>query len=197
MKDRGAVLHGRDAITTTFGDLRAGLVRAVRRMIGANNVEDIVQETFLRAYEAAERQEIRHPRSFMYTTAKNLALNHIAKADNKLTDSVGTLEELDLHVHDRASDMESDFESKERFLAFCRAVERLPLQCRRVFVMKRVYGLSQRDIADRLGISENTVEKQAGKGLAMCAEIMGALGHPIDGHRRPAPERLRRREQGS
>ncbi len=193
MKDRDAAREGREQITAAFGDLRAGLVRIVRRMIGANNVEDIVQETFLRAYEAAARQTIRHPRSFMLATAKNLALNHIEKADERLTEPVGGLGEIDGYCGDAAVDAAVDFESRERFLAFCRAVQRLPLQCRRVFILKRVYGLSQRDIAERLGISENTVEKQVGKGLAMCVELMGAMGHPVDGRSAHAP--LKRRGQ--
>ena len=53
--------------------------------------------------------------------------------------------------------LERQFESRERFLMFCRAVRELPLQCRRAFILKKVYGLSQKEIADYLGISESTV----------------------------------------
>jgi RNA polymerase sigma-70 factor (ECF subfamily) len=184
MNDERTARSGRDAITVTFTDVRARLARVIRRIVGANSVEDIVQETFLKAYEAAGRQVIHHPRSFILATARNLALNHIARADNKLTDNVGGLSDLDAYIRVDTVPMDVDFDSRERLFAFCRAVQKLPLQCRRVFILKRVYGLSQKDIAKRLGISENTVEKQAGKGLAMCAQLMKAMGHPVNEVRR-------------
>ncbi len=179
MKKHADKSAGHDAVTTAFAGVRARLSHMIRRIVGVNHVEDIVQETFLKAYEAAGRQPIRHPQAFMLTTARNLALNHIARAEHKLTDSVGGIDDLDPYIDGASLAAELDAESKERFLAFCRAVQRLPRECRRVFVLKRVYGLSQKDIAERLGISENTVEKQAGKGLAMCAELMSAMGHPV------------------
>ena len=55
---------------------------------------------------------------------------------------------------------------------FCRAVGGLPEQCRRAFILKKVYGLSQQEIADRLSISQSTVEKHIAKGLLMCREYM-------------------------
>jgi RNA polymerase sigma-70 factor (ECF subfamily) len=48
-------------------------------------------------------------------------------------------------------------------------VAQLPLQCRRAFLLKKVYGLSQKEIAGYLGISESTVEKHVAKGLLHCA----------------------------
>jgi RNA polymerase sigma-70 factor (ECF subfamily) len=47
--------------------------------------------------------------------------------------------------------------------------------------LKRVYGLSQREIAERLGISQSTVEKQVAKGLFMCATFMDEMGYPVEG----------------
>ena len=45
----------------------------------------------------------------------------------------------------------------------------------RVFILKKVYGLPQKEIAARLNISESTVEKQAAKGLFVCAEFMAEM----------------------
>lgn len=191
MPKRAVPKRDHDAVTAAFTGMRGRLIRLIRRMVGTHNVEDIVQETFLKAYEAAGRQPIRHPQSFMLTTARNLALNHIARADQKLTEGVGGINELDSYM-ESAGAMDLDLEARERFVAFCRAVQRLPRDCGRIFVLKRVYGLSQRDIAERLGISENTVEKQVGKGLAMCSEFMRAMGHPVvEGEDVAVPSRRR------
>lgn len=46
-------------------------------------------------------------------------------------------------------------------------IEGLPLKCRRVFVLRRIHGVSQREIARLLGITQAAVEKQATRGLKL------------------------------
>lgn len=171
---------GGDGITAAFTEFRSALTRLVARIVGPHSIEDIVQETFIRSYEASRKQTINHPRSFMWKTAKNLALNHLQNANNKLTTNVADFGDPDVYLPTEVVDAELEFESRERFLVFCRAVQRLPLQCRRVFILKKVYGLPQREIAARLGISESTVEKQVAKGLLVCAEFMAEMGYPVE-----------------
>ena len=76
---------------------------------------------------------------------------------------------------------ESELDSNQRFVTFCRAVGGLPEQCRRAFILKKVYGLSQQEIADRLGITQSTVEKHIAKGLMMCREYMETASRPQPG----------------
>ncbi len=63
---------------------------------------------------------------------------------------------------------------QERFLLLCRAVRELPVQCRRAFVLKKVYGMSRKEIADYMGLSESTVQKHIAKGMVMCTEYLEA-----------------------
>jgi RNA polymerase sigma-70 factor (ECF subfamily) len=58
------------------------------------------------------------------------------------------------------------------------AIQSLPDRCRQVFTLRTAYGLSQREVAARLGISENTVEKQMAKGLERCTEFFARHGLP-------------------
>ena len=58
-------------------------MRAVGSIVGADDIEDIVQEAFIKSYEAELKQEIQYERTYMLKTARNLALNHVAKAENK------------------------------------------------------------------------------------------------------------------
>jgi RNA polymerase sigma-70 factor (ECF subfamily) len=164
------------ALLAVFTDFRGILGRFVGRIVKPHDIDDILQETFIRAYAASEKTEIRHPRSFMLRTARNLALNHVTSAYSKRTqmEDFSTSE-----VYQVTETLESQFESRERFLGFCRAVRVLPAQCRRVFLLKKVYGLSQQEIAEYLGISESTVEKHVAKGLLMCRESMLAMGHDV------------------
>lgn len=157
---------------------KAGLRRAVARIVKPHDIDDILQETFIRACAAADRTEIRHPRSFMLKTARNLALNHITSAYSRSTQ----LEDFSVSdVSPVTESLETELESQERFLGFCRAVRSLPPQCRRVFVLRKVYGLSQQEIAEYLEISESTVEKHVVKGLLVCRQLMRETGHPGEG----------------
>jgi len=146
------------------------IARVAGRIAKPHDIEDIVQETFLRSYEAAGRQEIRHPPSFMLRTARNLALNHVTRAESRLTSPMEDLPDPDVYL--ASEPLEAQLEAKEQFRLFCRAVRGLPVQCRRVFILKKVYGLTQKEIAKFLGISESTIEKHVAKGLLMCSDSM-------------------------
>jgi RNA polymerase sigma-70 factor (ECF subfamily) len=157
-------------LTAIFLECRASLVRLVGRIVRPHEIEDIVQETFIRSYEAAGKRTIRHPRAFMLKTASNLAINHVKRAESRLTDAVEDFGLSDVYL--TTETLESSYETRQRFLLFCRVVRKLPLQCRRAFLLKKVYGLRQREIAQYLGISESTVEKHIARGLLVCAESM-------------------------
>jgi RNA polymerase sigma factor (sigma-70 family) len=164
------------ALVSVFVGFRGILRRLVGRIVKPHDIDDILQETFIRTYAASGKTEIRHPRSFMLRTARNLALNHVTSAYSKRT-QIEDFSSSEVYLTEES--LESQFESKERFLGFCRAVRTLPAQCRRVFVLKKVYGLSQLEIAEYLGISASTVEKHVAKGLLMCRESMQAMGYAV------------------
>lgn len=155
--------------------LRALLSRAVARFVGPHDIEDIVQETFVRSYAASRKQVIENPAAFMLRTARNLALNSLdrtaKKADRSLYDFLET-EELWYR-----QTPESQYRSSQEFLVFCQAVATLPVKCRRVFILKKVYELSQKEIAAQLGISPSTVENHITRGMAITARYMMEKGY--------------------
>lgn len=149
--------------TSTFVDISKQLKRFVSRIVQPDDVEDIVQETFVKSYEADLKQDIQFTRSYMLKTAKHLALNHIAKWDNKFNDSLENDNELPVLL--KSMKLEDEYTSKERFLLFCRATEQLNSSIRKCFILKKVYGMSQKEIADQMQLSQSTVEKHIAKGL--------------------------------
>jgi len=163
-------------ITAAFLGYRSFLERIVSRILkGADaNVQDVVQDTFLRCYEAASEQDIRFPKSFLTRTATNLALNRLQCADYRLVDHVEDIEALDVYLGDDPSHnpVETLCADRQRFLDFCNAVGALPAKCRHAFLLKKVYGLSQGEIARTLRVSESTVEKHVAKGLLLCMDYM-------------------------
>lgn len=163
----------KSTLAVTYIKYRSKLMRAVGAIVPSEDIEDIVQETFIKSYEADLKQEIRYERTYMLRTAKNLALNHINKAENVRSDQH---ENMDALPHELVGyTLEKNVESKERFLNFCRATDTLSADVKRVFLLKKVYGKSQREIAEALGLSESTVEKHVAKGLLQCSRYLQQL----------------------
>lgn len=159
-------------VTSIYLACRGLLAKAVGRIVQRDDVDDILQEAFVRSFEAERQQPIRDPRAFLLRTARNVALDHISRAAYRTT---GSLDALDAEMlPDDAVSIEARVDAEQRFLEFCQAVGSLPEQCRRVFVLKKVYGLSQEEISAQLGIAESTVEKHIARGLLLCHEHMAA-----------------------
>jgi RNA polymerase sigma-70 factor (ECF subfamily) len=155
---------------------RGMLARAVRGIVNPHDVEDVLQEAFVRSFEAEGSRTIHDARAFLLRTARNVALDHVSSASYRRTGSLHSFDE-DQFI-DQAAPVEAQVDSEQRFLAFCEAVGSLPEQCRRVFVLRKVYGLSQQEIALRLGIAQSTVEKHIAKGLLLCSERMSQGARP-------------------
>lgn len=174
---------GPESLSIVFQRFRKALAKAVARIVRPGDIEDIVQETYVRLHQAAKRQPIRHPKSFMLKAARNLALNHILRADamNHLGTPASSVDEEEqaeaLEQQGLQESAESRAQAEEEFLIFCGAIRELPLQCRRAFLLTKVYGLSQHEVAEELRISESTVEKHIAKGLAACSAYMAAQGY--------------------
>ncbi|NMM41795.1 RNA polymerase sigma factor [Pseudoalteromonas arctica] len=163
------------ALSATFIELSSQLRRFVSRIVQPDDVEDIVQETFIKSYQADLKQDIKYTRSYMLKTAKHLALNHIAKWDNQHCDSLDTSDDSQQSL--RSMQLEDEVTSKERFLLFCRATEQLSQPVRKCFILKKVYGMSQKEIAAQMKLSESTVEKHIAKGLLQSMRYMQQHEH--------------------
>jgi RNA polymerase sigma-70 factor (ECF subfamily) len=165
----------KSTVAETFLKYRAKLMRAVGSIVGADDIEDIVQEAFIKSYEAELKQEIQYERTYMLKTARNLALNHVAKAENK---NKQQLDDMDILPYELVGhSLEKNVESKERFIHFCRATDTLSADVKRVFLLKKVYGMRQKEIAELVGLSESTVEKHVAKGLMMCSRYLAELSN--------------------
>lgn len=150
-----------------FLTIRSSLARSVAQILPPHEIEDVVQEAYLRVCKMDRSKEIKYAKSYMFSTVKNLAVDHIRRSEYRLTDSLETAElglGDDVTFHHTASN--------EKFAHFCGAVSKLPLQCRRVFILKKVYGYTLKEIARTLEISESTVEKHITLALKKCARSM-------------------------
>lgn len=152
---------------------RKSISRLVARIVPPHEIEDIVQETYVRICQIENKESITSPKSFMFKTAKNLALDYQKQANVRLVDGIENMEVLEhlMSEHSKDEMYESALTNSE-FSYFCEAVRQLPVQCRKVFVLKKVYGYSQREIAVQLNLSESTVEKHISTGMKRCTLFM-------------------------
>ena len=148
------------------------LIRMVSRLVPPKEIEDIVQETYVRICQLDNEQSIQQPTSFLMKTARNLAFDHLKKAETRLSEGVADESAYHVNHHSEKDDMFEQAASNEEFSHFCEAVRELPVQCRRVFVLKKVYGYSQKEIARELSLSESTVEKHIAQGFKRCVMYM-------------------------
>ena len=167
----------KNTLTETFISYQKTIKSFISRLVKPDDIDDIVQETFVRSYEANLKQEIKYAKSYMLKTAKNIALNHNAKWDNKFNDSIEDFVEPPVELSSNL--FEDDYESKERFLSFCRATDQLSGSVRKCFILKKVYGLSQKEIAQYLQLSESTVEKHVAKGLFKSVQYTELMHHNV------------------
>lgn len=172
MGDKVTACNVTESITSEFLKYRrviSSLLSRIRPRASIQDIEDILQETYINTYKSSLKQEISFPKAFMVKTAIRLANRHIAVAQRiDCDEGIESRSDEGLEFYNTAefcSQTEQEVLNREDFGFLCEAVNELPTQCRKVFVLKKIYGLSQREIANKLDISESTVEKHVAKGL--------------------------------
>jgi len=145
----------------------------------ADDVDDLVQEAFVRVLAARGRGEIHAPRAFLFATARNLALARLRH--QRVETDFALAEAAVSEVWDESADVVQAVARAQELELLTQAIQSLPPRCRQVITLRRIYGLPQREVAARLGIAEHTVEAQTTIGLRKLAAFFERLESP------PAP----------
>jgi len=155
----------------TFSENESILRKFLRRFTSNfHDIEDITQETILRALNAEKKTDIEQPRAFLFGIARNVARKELEKKSKSIIDFIEDFDTKE-YISNEPS-QEKSLEGRQRMLLFMEAAATLPAQCQKVFVMKKVYGYSHQEIAKQLGISISTTEKHVAAGLKRCSEFM-------------------------
>ena len=185
---------GGTPIEVAYLDNQGGLRRFIRRLFGrACDVDDIAQETFLKAVAAERRGRIDNPKAYLYQAARNVALTELAKKSRQIVDYIEDAALTEVSSNEPSA--EAHASGRERLALFCEALATLPLQCRRVFLMRKVQGCSHKEISRRLGISVSTVEKHLAAGLLRCDAYMRAKENAPEGAERETARDHSHREE--
>lgn len=130
-------------------------------------VKDVVQDCFVRLLECDEAP--RNLRAWLYTAVRNRCIDLLRRSNTHLSPLTSHLpEDLDGPITDDEAQQRSEHEAR-----LWEAIDALPDRCREVFLLAKREGLSYREIATTLNISEKTVEHQVGKALKRLRTLQG------------------------
>ncbi len=141
------------------------------RFVDETTAEDITQECFLKIWEM--RSEIRNPNiaSLLFTMVRNACLNHLKHIALVDISSIEFLENLQgderLYAKDFASNTDYSCLYNDLKSQVEKVMDTLPQRCREVFVLSRMNGLKNKEIADQLNISTTMVEKHIAKAVSI------------------------------
>ena len=140
------------------------------------DIDDLVQESYARLIRAREAGRVSYAKAFLFTTARNAALDIFRRRQIVQIDGVTDIEELSV-VEDRP-DAAKTVSRQEELSLLAEAVKTLPVRCRQVVTLRMLYAMSHKEIAAELGISDQTVKAQLAKGMRRCAGYLAARGLP-------------------
>ena len=153
----------------------ASLMRYLRRVwSNAAEIQDIRHDTYIRVLEAAATMRPTAPKSFMFTTARNLMLDRLRRERIVSIESHGDVDTFDVLIDELSPEKRTSAYQELRVLAH--AFDDLPPRCRAVMWLRKVEELSQKEVATRLGISEKAVGKQVARGVRLLAETLFGRG---------------------
>ncbi|AUW57670.1 RNA polymerase subunit sigma-70 [Sphingobium sp. SCG-1] len=141
----------------------AALRGRLRRILPpTQELEETVAEVLARAYATDNWEPVTAGRAYLFTIARNLVIDNARR--NKIV-SFETIADLELLQSDTG--LEGQLEARDALRQVEKIVESLPVQCRRVFILRRIHEKSMSEIAEEMGLSVSTVEKHLAKAITM------------------------------
>jgi RNA polymerase sigma factor (sigma-70 family) len=138
------------------------------------DLDDVVQEAYLRIWKKRSSGGLRSPKGFLFTAAHNAACDVYRREHAELIErgNDGAV----LVVPEDAPDAAEQTARRHEQDICTEAILSLPEKMRQVFTLRKIYGLSQKEIAQQLGIAVHTVEAHIGEGARRCQKFVRAKG---------------------
>lgn len=138
------------------------------------DVDDLVQDCFARMMRARTTGTVRAPKPLLFAIARNAVRDFIQRKGR--AELIPITEIVEGAVLAEGSDVVETVCRQQELALLAEAIRSLPERCREVLLLRKIKGLSQREIAALLGIAEHTVEALAAKGTRRCAEFLRSRG---------------------
>jgi RNA polymerase sigma-70 factor (ECF subfamily) len=146
-----------------------------RNTLQGIDADDVIQEAYTILAELETVETIRYPRAYLFQVARSVIVRHVRRARIVPIHTVDDIERLE-HVDDVASPEQYAID-RDELRQLARALAAMPLKTREAFVLRRVRGLSQREVAAQMRITENTVETHISRGILFLIDWFGRGGN--------------------
>lgn len=144
-----------------------------RRLAGFE-IDDVVQETYARLVSAASVETVRNPKAYAFQTAHSVLMTHVRRSKVVSFHAVADIDHLGAVAPDPSPETQAI--DRDELLRLAEAIAAMPDRVRDVFRLRRVEGMSQREVAQALNIAESTVEKHIGKAIRLLMDRFGRGG---------------------
>jgi RNA polymerase sigma-70 factor (ECF subfamily) len=145
--------------------VRAWLLRA---KVSAEDIDDLIQEAYCKLTGLDSVDHIDRPDAYFFSIVRNLLVRRLRRAAVVPFSTIAEIEAFD----DGRPSPEQEVAGRRDFERVLALVAQLPERCRRVFEMRKIEGISQREIAEQVGIAEKTVEYHVYEGVKAITSAM-------------------------
>lgn len=142
----------------------------LRRTLDPSDLEDVIQEAFCQISGLKDVSHIRSGRAYLFTTARSVVLMRLRRARIVSLETVTEIESLNI-VGDEPSP-ERVLAGRRELARVRRLIEGLPERCRKIVELRKIEGLSQREVAETMGVPEYIVENDVAKGLKLILKAL-------------------------
>lgn len=192
-----------DELNAWFVDKVLPLEGVLERFLQRNwrdvdEIADLRQEVYARVYDGCARSQPESAQAFVLATARNLLIDRARRAQIVSIETYADMDALAPTLDELSPERHLAARSELKLLQI--ALDLLPARCREVIELRKIEGLSQREVATRMGITEDTVERQVSKGvralaLALQTAAMGPGQASAAPGTQPAPRQGRRQHE--
>ncbi len=138
-------------------------------------VDDVVQETYAILAAKSDVEAIRNIKTYAFQVAYSVILQQLRRASVVPIRAVADINALEAMLDEPS--LEETVLHRQELEQVRRAIAAMPRQTRQAFMMRRIDGLSQREIARRMALSEHTIEKHIARGIKLLLAEFGRGGN--------------------
>jgi RNA polymerase sigma-70 factor (ECF subfamily) len=148
-----------EAVIPYEGAVRAWLVRA---RVSQEDIDDLVQEAYCRLAALDRVDHIARPDAYFFSIVRNLLLRRLKRT--RIV-SIEMIAEIEAYAVDDSPSPEREAGGRLDYARLCAIMAGLPERCRRIVEMRKLEGISQKEIARRIGVTESVVENDVHQGI--------------------------------
>lgn len=142
-------------------------------------IDDVVQEAYAVLAARPVVDDIRNPRTYFFQAARSIVLMHLRRSRVVSIRAVEDIERVGGAADEPSP--ERQVSDREELQQLAQAIAALPAMGREALTLRLIDGLSQREVGERMGISENAAQKHIAKSIHLLMEMFGRGGNAETG----------------